>query len=342
MIVGNKPILKWSDIKMSELDLTKLISHFGHSNKAEGKSPKTVSWYTEMLFDFVKFLRSTGREAILAELNTVAVREFIVHEQDRGVSPYTTQGKVRSLKAFASWLLREGYTAESILSNIKLPKVPIKIIEPLTPAEIDLLISAQNPLTALGCRDIAILVTLLDTGIRLSELSNLRSEDAHVEEGYLRIMGKGSKERLVPVGALAQKVIWRYLFHFRPKPATEQDNYLFLTLYGARLSSEAIKLILKRWGKRSGVPRLHAHLCRHTYATNFLTEKCGDVLRLKMILGHSSLEMVNRYVHFASAQDMIQNRVSSPIDHMNLKRLRGYKIDRLIKARNNNSESFDP
>jgi len=124
---------------MATFDLTKLISHFAQSNKAEGKSPKTVSWYNEMLFDFVKFLRSTGREAILAELNTVAVREFIVHEQDRSVSPYTTQGKVRSLKAFASWLLREGYTPESMLSNIKLPKVPTKIVEPLTPAEIDLL-----------------------------------------------------------------------------------------------------------------------------------------------------------------------------------------------------------
>ena len=131
--------LQWSGGNMATFDLTKLISHFAQSNKAEGKSPKTVSWYNEMLFDFVKFLRSTGREAILAELNTVAVREFIVHEQDRSVSPYTTQGKVRSLKAFASWLLREGYTPESMLSNIKLPKVPTKIVEPLTPAEIDLL-----------------------------------------------------------------------------------------------------------------------------------------------------------------------------------------------------------
>lgn len=332
MMRGNRVNLKWADIKMSELDLTKLISHFAHSNKAEGKSPKTVSWYSEMLFDFVKFLRSTGREAVLAELNTVSVRELIVHEQDRGVSPYTTQGKVRSLKVFASWLLREGYTSENVLSAVKLPKVPIKIVEPLTPPEINQLISAQNPLTALGCRDIAVLITLLDTGIRLSELSGLRFEDAHIEEGYLKIMGKGSKERLVPVGALAQKMLWRYLFHFRTQAATEHDNYLFLTLDGRRLSPNAIKLVLERWGKRAGVPRLHAHLCRHTYATNFLTQKCGDVFRLKLILGHSSLEMVNRYVHFASAQDMIQGQISSPVDHLGIKILKGHKIDRILKA----------
>ena len=330
MVNGNGRILRWSDIKMAELDLTKLVSHFAHSNKAEGKSPKTVSWYTEMLFDFVKFLRSTGREAILAELNPVAVREFIVHEQDRGVSPYTTQGKVRSLKAFASWLLAEGYTSENVLSNIKLPKVPIRIVEPLTPAEIDRLVSTQNPLTALGCRDIAVLLTLLDTGLRRSELSGLRFRDAHIEEGYLKIMGKGSKERVVPIGALAQKMLWRYIFHFRPQPATELDDYLFITLDGRRLSSNAIKLIFERWGKQAGVPRLHAHLCRHTYATNFLTHRCGDVFRLKLILGHSTLEMVNRYVHFASTQDMIQGRVSSPVDYLGLKMLRGYKIDRQL------------
>lgn len=342
MVNGERRILRWSDIKMADLDLTKLVSHFAQSNKAEGKSPKTVSWYTEMLFDFVKFLRSSGREVILAELHSLSVREFIVHEQARAVSPYTVQGKVRALKAFSSWLMAEGYTSENVLSNIKLPKVPLKIVEPLTPAEIDLLISVQNPLTALGCRNIAILITLLDTGIRLSELSGLRFEDAHVEEGYLRIMGKGSKERLVPIGALAQKMLWRYVFHFRPQPATEQDNHLFLTLDGRRLSSNAIKLIFERWGKRAGVSRLHAHLCRHTYATNFLIHKCGDVFRLKLILGHSTLDMVNRYVHFASAQDMIQSRVSSPVDYLGIKKLKGYKIDRLIKGRNNNAESFCP
>jgi integrase/recombinase XerD len=104
---------------------------------------------------------------------------------------------VRALKAFSSWLMAEGYTSENVLSNIKLPKVPIKIVEPHTPAEIDLLLSAQNPLTTQGCRNISILVTLLDTGLRLGELSGLRFHDAHVEEGYLKIMGKGSKERLV-------------------------------------------------------------------------------------------------------------------------------------------------
>jgi site-specific recombinase XerD len=339
MLKTGKINLKWSDIKMAELDLTKLISHFAQSNKAEGKSPKTVAWYTEMILDFVRFIRSKNREAVLAELNLTTVREFIIYEQGRRVSPFTVQCKVRALKAFSSWLCAEGYTTENLLANIKLPKAPMKIVQPLTPEEIEKLISAQNPLTAMGCRDIAILVTLLDTGVRLSELANLLFEDTHIEEGYLKVMGKGNRERFVPIGALTQKTLWRYIFHFRPEPATALDNYLFLTLDGKQLLPNAVRLLLHRWGKRAGVPRLHAHLCRHTYATNFLTHRCGDVFRLKLILGHSTLEMVNRYVHFASAQDMLQGRVASPLDQLGIKRLKGHKIDRVLRGKNNNEES---
>lgn len=326
-----KTVFKWGDIDMAELDIVKLISHYAQSNKAEGKSPKTISWYSEMLFDFVKFLRSSGRDDMLAQFHPVNARDFIVHEQDRGLSPYMVQGKVRSLKAFSSWIFAEGYTSENILASLKLPKVPTRIIEPLSATEIDCLLAAQNPRTHIGCRDIAVLMTLLDTGIRCSELCDLRTEDAHIQEGYLKVMGKGSKERVVPVGALARKSISRYLFHFRPEPLRETDDCLFLTLDGKALKPNAVKLLLKRWGRRAGVPRLHAHLCRHSYATNFLTHKCGDVFRLQQILGHTTLEMVNKYVHFASAQDMILGRVSSPVDHMDIKALKGHKIDRLLR-----------
>ena len=273
--------LNWSEINMAALELEKLISHYGQTNRAEGKSPKTVSWYTEMLTDFVRFLRSRGRDAIFAELSAITVREFIIHEAERGVSPHTVQGKVRSLKAFCSWLFAEGYTDSNLLANVKRPKVPIKIVEPLTAVEVESLIGAQNPLTSLGSRNIAILVTLLDTGLRLGELCDLNFEDAHIEEGYFKVMGKGAKERVVPIGALAQKAIWRYVFHFRPDPIGAQDNRLFLNIEGKGLQPNAVKLMLNRWGKRTGVPRLHAHLCRHTYATNFLVGMGGYASKIR-------------------------------------------------------------
>ena len=323
--------LRWVDIDMAEVRLDKLIVHFAQSNRADGKSPKTISWYSEMLDGFKRFLESKGYRAVLSDFDIESVREFVVHEQERAMSPYTVQGKVRALKAFSLWLFREGYMSENLLSDYKLPKVPAILIEPLTSAEIEQLVQCQNPLTAIGCRDIAILILMLDSGIRLSELCSLHFTNAHVEEGYLKVMGKGSKERVVPIGASAQKMLWRYIIHFRPAPLLEADNYLFLTLDGKPLRPNAVKLLINRWGNKAGVPRLHAHLCRHTFATNFLVYHCGDVFRLQQILGHTSLEMVRRYVHYASTQALMYGRTISPVDQMGIRKMRGYKIDRMLR-----------
>lgn len=330
MLRTRKRNLRWVDIDMAEVELDKLILHFAQSNKAEGKSPRTIAWYSEMLSDFTRFLELKGCRGVLSRFDIEAVRDFVVYEQERGMSPYTVQGKVRALKAFSSWLFREAYTSDNLLSNFKLPRVPTNLIEPLTSAEIDQLVNCQNPLTAIGCRDIAILIIMLDTGVRLSELCGLLFEDAHVEEGYLKVMGKGSKERIVPIGASTQKMLWRYIIHFRPKPLVEADNYLLVTLDGKPLRANAVKLLIKRWGKKAGVPRLHAHLCRHTFATNYLLHNCGDVFRLQQILGHTSLEMVRRYVHYASTQALINGKTLSPVDQMGIKKLRGYKIDQIL------------
>jgi site-specific recombinase XerD len=331
MFSNRRKNLRWVDIDMAEVKLDKLAIHFAQSNKAEGKSSKTVSWYSEMLIGFIKFLKSHGFKAVLSDLDIEIVREFIVNEQERNVSPYTVQGKVRALKAFSSWLFREGYLADNSLGDLKLPKAPVMLIEPLKSEEINQLISYQNPLTAIGCRDTAILITMIDTGIRLSELCSLCFEDAHVEEGYLKVMGKGSKERIVPIGATAQKMLWRYIIHFRLEPIVPADNYVFLTLDGKPLQPNAVKLMIKRWGKKAGVPRLHAHLCRHTFATNYLVHNCGDVFRLQQILGHTSLEMVRRYVHYASTQYLMNGKTLSPFDQMGIKKLSGYKIDQFLR-----------
>ena len=331
MIKERRPKLTWADLEMSKLELTKLITHYAQSNRADNKSAKTITWYSEMLEGYVKFLRSINREPILAELNVETVRQFILHEQSRSLSPFTVQGKVRALRAFSSWLWNEGYTPDNMLNRIKLPKAPQRIIEPLKGWEIDALLKTQNPLTALGSRNIALLMTFLDTASRLSEICNVHFYDVHLEEGYLKVTGKGNRERLIPIGASTQKVLWRYVIHFRPEPMGEQNDYLFLTLEGKRLQPNAVRLLLRRWGRNAGVPRLHAHLLRHTCATNFLLHHCGDVYRLKQILGHSTLQMVDKYVHYASVEDTIKHRPSSPVDRMSIKGIRSYNLDRMLK-----------
>ncbi len=313
---------------MAQLELSKLTLHYAQSNTAEGKSPRTIDGYTYIISIYNKYLAKTGKPPVLSTFTLDSVRDFTLHEQSRGMSPCSVQDEVRGFKAFASWLVREGYTPENILARLKLPKVPQKLIEILTAIEIDQLVKNQNPLTAYGSRNIAILVILLDSGIRVSELCDLELTNAHIEDGYLKIMGKGAKERLVPIGGGAQKMLWRYIIHFRPQPSPGH-NHLFLTIEGDPLRPNAVKHLLKRWGRNAGVPRLHSHLCRHTFATNFLINNCGDVFRLQQLLGHTSLEMVRRYVHLASSQTMVNSRPSSPLDRMGLETLRGYKIDRM-------------
>src|SRR4030042_1558046 len=134
-------------------------------------------------------------------------------------------------------------------------------------------------------------------------------------------MGKGAKERSVPIGNMAQKILQRYIFHFRSEPMRE-DN-VFLTLEGHPLSDNAIRLISKRLSRKSWIRRLHVHLFRHTFATKYLING-GDVFSLQQILGHTTLEMVKRYVTLASAHVRVQHRRFSPMDRMNSVRIKAF------------------
>ncbi len=146
MLKVKKRNLGWTDIDMDEIQLSKLVSHFNQCLKAEGKSPKTVSWYEQMLSVFTRYLESSGIIPVLVNFNLENVRTFIVHEQNRGLSPYTVQARVRAMKAFSSWLFGEQYTGGNMLANLKMPKAPVRMIEPLTTKEIDRLITEVDPI----------------------------------------------------------------------------------------------------------------------------------------------------------------------------------------------------
>ncbi|MFC1955835.1 tyrosine-type recombinase/integrase [Chloroflexota bacterium] len=326
--------LRWEEVDKSNILLDKLIRHYESFNRTEGKSPKTISWYSDTLHTFEGFLKRHD-SALLRDAGINEVREFILYLQEkekRGgngrscskgskLSPFTVQGFVRSLKAFYSWLHREGYTEINELARLKLPKTPKKLVETLSQEEIRQILGCLNPLTAVGTRDIAIFMTFIDTGLRCSELAELKLMDVNMEQGSMKVLGKGSRERIVPIGNGVQKVFQRYIFHFRPEPLDTEAEEMFLSLDGNPLTVNAMKLLFARLAKKSGVKRLHAHLCRHTFATNYLING-GDVFSLQQILGHSTLEMVRNYVNLASTQVTIQHRKFSPVDRMNLGRIR--------------------
>jgi len=160
---------------------------------------------------------------------------------------------------------------------------------------------------------------LLDTGLRIGELVNLKMQDVYMDEGLLKVMGKDRKERIVPVGSNAQRALQRYLFRYRPKPSLPDISNVFLSVYGKPLTENGIKLIFVRPARKSGVARLHAYLCRHTFAIRFLING-GCVFTLQQILGHSTLEMARHYANLASNHVVIQHQKFSPLDRMNLRK----------------------
>ncbi|MFC2059597.1 tyrosine-type recombinase/integrase [Chloroflexota bacterium] len=155
--------------------------------------------------------------------------------------------------------------------------------------------------------------------LRCGELINFELKDINIEGGYLQAMGKGRKERIVPFGATSQRWLLRYLLHFRPEPFNTSIQNFFLTLEGKPLTNNGLRMIFRRIARKCGVERLHPHLCRHTFATNYLLNG-GDVFSLKSILGHSSLEMVNHYLYFTSSQITAQHRLYSPMDKLKFKK----------------------
>ena len=138
----------------------------------------------------------------------------------------------------------------------------MKLIEPLTEPEIAVILSSLDAQTSWGSRDTTIVVIFLDTGLRLSELQTLDMKDLHLEDGYVKVMGKGQKERIVPFGSSAQKALMKYIYHFRPEPIV--TDRVFLNLDGRQMTGTGLKLIFRRLAKNSGVDRLHIHLLRHT------------------------------------------------------------------------------
>lgn len=314
----------------SDTDLSLVMKHFEVHNKTEGKSESTVLWYNEVLGLFRGWLKDNGLPTTLEFMDEMTVRQFILHLQNRPglkgpvASTYTVANRVRALKAFFAWMAKRGYTAEDILEDVKVPKTVELITEPLSENEISAILGGINPNTALGARNVGIISLMLDTGLRRSEVVNLREEDVDLEVQHLKVMGKGSKERFVSFGITCKRALLEYYFQYRVDPAHIGVDKFFLTIDGYPLSYGAIKSMMQRIAKSSSVARLHPHLLRHTYATNFLLNG-GDIFLLKSNLGHSSLKMVMHYVHIAAQTTAMKSQPFSPLDNMNIKHTRRFR-----------------
>jgi site-specific recombinase XerD len=329
----------------NETPFDKLRAGYQVFNKTTGKSPHTVRWYDERLELFQRFV---GPTANLTDVAVPTARAFIAHLQERTTknpnNPFVLnkatplsssyiQGFARALRAFSTWLHEDGYTDTNTLKPLKPPRIQQKVVEVLTDDEVKRLLATFDQEDPFGGRNFAIIWTLLDCGLRASELCSLKMDDAHLAQGYLKVLGKGNKERLVPIGHRCQEALLRWRDRLRRLFELVESPFLFLNSNGGPLTVQALDEMVKRAGARAGVPRVHCHLLRHTFATNYLVKEVGDPLRLQQILGHTSLEMVRRYVSVANVQRSLIDRRSSPMDLIagprqlsrNARRLQGKK-----------------
>ena len=318
--------LKWQDMDKGNIHLADLIKYFDTYNRSDGKSPYTLRWYRQTLSTFLGWLIETSHPVALGLIDEDTVREFILWLQERSVHGHkmkvsSVNNRVRALRAFFNWLYWKGYTVSHLLQDVKPPRLPQVMVNTLSDEEITSIMVSLNQSTMTGSRNTAIIAMFLDSGLRLSELVGLKTRDVHLEDQYVKVMGKSSKERMVAFGSTARNALLNYLVHFRDEPAHPGVEEFFLTIDGYAMSNEGVKTMLRRIGAAAGVPRLHAHLCRHTYATNFLING-GNVLLLKQNLGHTTLAMVDRYVHLATSKVAILSRSYSPLDRLNIRGLR--------------------
>jgi site-specific recombinase XerD len=313
--------------------LAELIDYYEVCNRAEGKSPKTISWYSANLRHFHRYLKSRHISDEVDDIDTKFLREYVLYlfkrnsYQDHPYTPTkhaplstaTIHGHVRTLRAFFSWLVKEEFIQENPTTGLKPPKLDYKVATILSDEEIRTIINIFNPKQPSDVRNQTIFMMLLDSGLRIGEIVRLKTDDLRLDEGIIKVLGKGKKERFVPIGSNTQKALQRYLFRYRPRQNYSQNEYVFLSTPGKPLTENSLKLMFARLARRSGVKRLHAHLCRHTFATKFLING-RDVFSLQQILGHSTLEMVRHYVNLASSHVTLQHRRFSPLDRLHLRK----------------------
>jgi len=320
--------------KITSTELLSLMSGYSLCAQTEGRSKNTVAIVTHSVTYLYDFLNSNGLSTDVTQIGAGEIRTFILYlqqkrcfsnhpyskAQQRGLSGHTVNTYMRSIRAFWSWLVSEEIIDTNPFSKLRIPKPPRKVMATFSPYQIESLLGAMNGSTE-GYRNMVIVLTLLDTGLRVNELTNLKVENVWLEEGLIKVLGKGNKERLVPIGKQIRKMLWRYINQYRPEPARPNLDNLFLTRDGRPLTKNRVDSIMKRYGKMAGLvgTRCSPHTLRHTFAINFLRND-GDVFSLQKILGHSSLEMTRRYCELANVDIKKAHAIASPLDNLTVER----------------------
>lgn len=262
-----------------------------------GNSRNTVDGYLRDLRRFAQHAVAAGA-CDPAAVTTVQVREFVYQLKDLGLAPSSIRRQISALRTYYRFLTGEGYATRDPSAGVELPKMWHRLPEVLTVAEIEALLAAPTPDEPLGWRDRALLEVAYGTGVRVSELVGLGLSDIWFDEALVRVLGKGSKERLVPIGRRALGAAALYGREIRPQlDRGKSRERFFLNARGAPLSRVGAWGIIRRSAARAGIKkRVTPHTLRHSFATHLL-EGGADLRAVQEMLGHADLSTTQIYTH---------------------------------------------
>jgi integrase/recombinase XerD len=260
---------------------------------AASRSPRTVDAYRR---DLAALRNFTGRE--VAEATAQQLETWIASMRADGLAPATIARRASAVRAYFRHLVLIGSKTENPAASIQLPRRPRTLPRAMSPAETERLIDAATGSTPRTLRDRALVELLYGAGLRVSEAVGLDKASVAIEERVVRVLGKGGKERLVPLGRPAAEAVRRYLALGRPHLDRRYRPELFLNARGGPLTRAGAFLILRRLAEKAGLEpgRVHPHLLRHSFATHLL-EGGADLRSVQEMLGHADLGTTERYTH---------------------------------------------
>ncbi len=279
---------------------TDLLDEFSDSLWLEdGLSRNTLESYRRDLNKFAAWLEQQRNVPIL-ETTHADIQGFLAHLFDQKAKSTSTGRAISSLKRLFRYLLRQNKIATDPTLQIAPPKLPRSLPKSLTEQDVELLLEAADVQTPLGLRDRTMLEVLYATGLRVSELVTLSVAQVSLDMGVVRVMGKGSKERLVPLGEEALDWIRRYLAEGRPALLTGKlSDALFVTARAESMSRQMFWYLIKKHAKHGGLNKsLSPHTLRHAFATHLLNHG-ADLRVVQMLLGHADISTTQIYTHVA-------------------------------------------
>lgn len=263
----------------------------------KGLSKNTLLAYRRDLKRYLGFLKTHGRPSLDA-VTRKEIMDFLVEDRERGLNPSSVSRALVAVRMFHRFLAQEGKIPQDVTDVLEAPKLWKHLPEVLSLSEVETLLKAPNFRKLQGLRDQAVLELMYATGLRASEVTNLKTAHLNLEAGILRVTGKGDKQRVVPVGKAAKKSVDAYLRRARAQwVKSASEDALFVSRLGKKFSRQSVWGILKKYAKEAGIrKKIYPHILRHSFATHLL-EGGADLRVVQELLGHSDIATTQIYTH---------------------------------------------